>query len=594
MSILVIGGTTEGREAAAVLDEAGAGFVYSTLTGLQQVDMHHGRAISGAMSADDVVALAPRMVVDAAHPYAVSAHRMAVDGARKAGVPVVRYERPPLSRLDGVTYCAGYDAAMEAMEADGVERLLALTGVRTIGRLKPWWLRHSDTVFRVLDRDESRQEALDAGFDTGRLCYYTGAEGETASLIGRYRPDAIITKDSGRAGGFTDKVNAALGAGVKVYVVERPALPDGYTATVYGPVGLRRAVQTLVPGFFGLRTGLTTGTTATATAIAAARRLAGERIAGSVTVTLPSGEPVEVPVVSCDLIEPGHARAVAIKDGGDDPDVTNGLEIIADVRIVPEHTRVVVTGGEGVGRVTLPGLGIAVGDAAINPVPRSMIAGHVGAILSGHGVEVTVSVPHGREVAARTFNPRLGVVDGLSIIGTSGVVRPFSNEAFVESLRRQIAVAVAARCSKVVLNSGAKSENRLRELCPDLPDVAFIHYGNLVGEAVKASAEAGLDEIVVGVMIGKLVKLAAGHLDTHSSGVVMSHDFLLEVGRESGLSERSLNAIKGLKLARTLWSLLDGDGCAQRFYDALVNRAYAVLQPLAGRSRLRIHLIPDS
>ncbi len=591
--VLVIGGTTEGRLAASVLDEAGKPFLYSTLSGLQQVDIHHGTVISGALCPDDIPNIAPGLIVDAAHPFAVEAHRMAVAGGALAGVPVVRFDRPDVYSDGRAVYCDSYDEAILAMEADGVKRLLALSGVRTISRLKRWWNSHPDTYFRILNREESRQEAVASGFPLSKLCYYTGSEADTPVLLDRLMPDGVITKESGHSGGFELKLQAALDRGIRVYVVRRPPLPDGYAEVVYGPIGLRLAVQRLLPGFFKFNIGLTTGTCATAAAVAASRLLAGDDSIDSVPVILPSGEPVDVPVYRYERIDDWHARSIVVKDGGDDPDVTTGLEIVADVAVVDAAPGVTVNGGEGVGRATLPGLGIKVGDAAINSVPCAMIREQVQAVLPDKAVEVTVSVPRGREIAARTFNPRLGVSGGISIIGTSGVVRPFSNDAFVESLRRQISVAVASGCDTLVLNSGARSERAMKASWPQLPSVAFIHYGNLIGEAVQVAAEAGVQNIVVGIMIGKLVKLAAGNLDTHSGNVIMSHEFILEVGREAGLSDVSLQAISAIKLARELWQLLSADPAASAFYQSLIARAHKQLQHLASAATLSLNLIPD-
>ncbi|MDE7396177.1 MAG: precorrin-6A/cobalt-precorrin-6A reductase, partial [Muribaculum sp.] len=216
MKVLVIGGTTEGRLAASVLDEAGQPFIYSTLTGMQHVDTLHGTMISGGLRPEDIPDIAPALIVDAAHPFAVEAHRMAVEGGAAARIPVVRFDRIAVPKDSRVVYCDSYDEAVRAMEADGVKRLLALSGVRTIGKLKRWWTSHPDTYFRILDRDESRQEAEASGFSSSRLCYYKGSEADTPDLLESLSPDAIITKESGHSGGFESKLQAALDCGVRV------------------------------------------------------------------------------------------------------------------------------------------------------------------------------------------------------------------------------------------------------------------------------------------------------------------------------------------------------------------------------------------
>ncbi|MBR1538154.1 MAG: cobalt-precorrin-5B (C(1))-methyltransferase, partial [Bacteroidales bacterium] len=191
------------------------------------------------------------------------------------------------------------------------------------------------------------------------------------------------------------------------------------------------------------------------------------------------------------------------------------------------------------------------------------------------GLDVTISVPGGRELAQRTFNPKLGIVDGISIIGTSGIVRPFSNEAFVDAIRREIEVAVAVGTGRLVINSGAKSEAFLKKRYPDLPPQAFVHYGNFIGETLKIAAECGLSRVTMGIMLGKAVKLAEGHLDTHSKSVVMNKAFLQEVAAGAGCSPAAAAAIDRLTLARELWKGLPPDDL-RRFLTAILTRCYAV------------------
>jgi len=264
--------------------------------------------------------------------------------------------------------------------------------------------------------------------------------------------------------------------------------------------------------------------------------------------------------------------ASVIKDAGDDPDVTNGREVVATVAF-GSGPGIRFLQGEGVGRVTLPGLGLPIGGPAINRVPRQMIENELTAIYDG-GLDVTISVPGGRELALRTFNPKLGIVDGISIIGTSGIVRPFSNEAFVDAIRREIEVAVAVGSRQLVINSGARSEAFMKRRFPDLPAQAFVHYGNAIGETLKIAAELKVPKVVMGIMIGKAVKLAEGHLDTHSRSVVMNRTFLKEVADEAGCSPETAQAIDRLALARELWDGLP-DADAGKFFAAILERCKA-------------------
>lgn len=207
--------------------------------------------------------------------------------------------------------------------------------------------------------------------------------------------------------------------------------------------------------------------------------------------------------------------------------------------------------GEGVGRVTLPGLGIPVGEPAINPTPRRMIEAEVRA-LTDADVEITISVENGRELAKRTFNERVGVVDGISIIGTSGIVMPLSNEAFVESIGRELQVARAIGCDSIGLASGKRGEEALLAIEPDL---RVVHYGNFIGATLEQAYRLGFQRVVLGIMIGKAVKLAEGHLDTHSHKVLMNKSFLADVAADVGVADAE-NLLDKVTMARELWALM--------------------------------------
>ena len=193
-------------------------------------------------------------------------------------------------------------------------------------------------------------------------------------------------------------------------------------------------------------------------------------------------------------------------------------------------------------------------------------------------------------MAQKTFNPKLGIVGGISIIGTSGIVRPFSSEAFVNSIRKEIQVARALGCTSIVINSGAKSENYLRSRFPDLPAQAFIHYGNYIGDTLRLADEEGITHITMGIMIGKAVKLAEGHLDTHSRNVVMNRDFITALAIESHCSPTSISRVAEITLARELWELFAN---TPAFFELLVDRCLAVCRPILSHATLDIILIPE-
>ena len=300
-----------------------------------------------------------------------------------------------------------------------------------------------------------------------------------------------------------------------------------------------------------LRTGYTTGACAAAAAKAAAQVLLAQQRVEQVEIPLPSGRRVTFPVGRCE-IRPDSACCSVVKDAGDDPDVTDGAEIRAAVSWI-EGDGVVVEGGEGVGVVTKPGLGLPVGVAAINPVPRQMIAIAVaealGPTVPGRGVRVVITVPAGEAIARRTLNRRLGIVGGISILGTTGIVVPFSASAYTASIAQALGVAVAAGCREVVLTTGRRTE-RFGQGLLDLPEEAFIQVGDFIGFALEECARRGLQRATLCLMIGKLSKIAAGHLQTHVNNSRVEQAFLAQVAAECGASPATVEAISGANTSR--------------------------------------------
>ncbi|MDE6522643.1 MAG: cobalt-precorrin-5B (C(1))-methyltransferase CbiD [Muribaculaceae bacterium] len=569
--ILVFGGTTEGRITVETLDDGAGQYFYSTRGDLQKIECAHGEHINGAMTHSDMVdfcrSKAIRLIIDAAHPFASSLHSTVDKVSRELGIPVISFERRyPSVDYENTVWCDSFDEGIKEMEEVGTEKLLALTGVQTIKNLKPYWSRH-ETWFRILKRDESVEIATQEGFPTNRLVYYH--DSSVDSLIQDIQPDAILTKESGETGGFMEKIEAAESHGIKVFVVKRPKLPDNFIV-VEGRHGLRREVERLLPEFYPLHTGFTTGSCATAAAKAALVGLLTGKKVMDIDFKIPEGETLHMPVVSV-MIERDYAIASVIKDAGDDPDVTDKALISVKVSFA-EHDGIRFYGGEGIGTVTLPGLGLPVGEAAINTIPRSMMSSELSALYDG-GLDVTVSLEGGEELAKRTFNPRVGVLGGVSVIGTSGIVRPFSHEAFLESIRREMKVALASGCEKIIVNSGGKSEKYIKTLFPDLPQQAFIHYGNAIGETMKIAEECGVEKLIIGLMLGKAVKLAEGNMDTHSHKVTVNRGFLISLAEESGCSSDSKNILANLSLARELPSLLS-ESDAERFFPELLGRCH--------------------
>ncbi len=565
--------------AAKVLEESGATYYYSTRSDLQDIQLVHGYHVTGAMEVPEMVAFCQehdiRLIVDAAHPFAVNLHRNVVDLAGQIGVPVIRYDRIYPPHDEEFVWCKDYNDAISQLEAHGINRLLALTGVNTIGPMRAFW-QQQECWYRILNRDESLDKVQKAGFPADHLVYYE--KDDTAALIQQLSPQAIITKESGMSGGFDEKVHAAQQAGIKVFVVERPEYSTADRVTVKhvnGPHGLRRMVEKLLHEFYPLHSGLTTGTCATAAAIAATRRLMTGEEPATVPVILPDGETIDVEVTY------GNGYAAVFKQAGDDPDVTNGIEIRAHVE-PSDHFEIL--GGEGVGRFTVPGFDFPPGEPAINKAPRQMMRDNI-----KENVSITISVPQGAEIARRTFNPRLGIEGGISIIGVSGIVKPFSEEAFVASIRKCMQVAKASGSDRVVINSGGKSERFVKAQYPDLPQQAFVEYGNYIGETLAIANELSIKNVTMGVMLGKAVKLAAGNLDTHSRRTTMDKDFVTDMLHEAGINID----ISDLTLARELWDRIPADQL-QAFATVVISHCAQYCAPLLLNGHLTILLITDT
>lgn len=277
-----------------------------------------------------------------------------------------------------------------------------------------------------------------------------------------------------------------------------------------------------------LRRGWTTGACATAATKAALMGLWGGDIPETVTITLPKGETPRFDVVNPEL-GPEWAEAGIVKDAGDDPDVTHGAMV--NVRVAPSAGGVVFRAGEGVGKVTKAGLPIEVGEPAINPVPRAMmdeiVAQLAGEYAQSPDIEITVSIPGGETIAEQTWNPRLGIKGGLSILGTTGIVRPFSCAAWIASIHRGIDVARADGVTHVAGCTGNTSEKTVQALY-GLPDHAMLDMGDFVGGMIKYMRRNPVERLTIGGGIGKLAKLAQGATDLHSGRSQVDFSILAE------------------------------------------------------------------
>ncbi len=329
----------------------------------------------------------------------------------------------------------------------------------------------------------------------------------------------------------------------------------------------------------GTRTGFTTGACATACTRAALLLLAG-REASEVEITLPLGQQASFAICRSES-GLGWALAATIKDGGDDPDVTHGAEIRARVRLLEEPGLVRFSQGEGVGTVTRPGLGLELGQPAINPVPRKMMTEHALAALAelgwqAKGVEITVSVRDGEAIAKKTLNGRLGIVGGISILGRSGIVHPYSHAAYIASITQAVDVALAQGAGCVVLTTGGQTEGYAQGLLPGLPEFCFIQMGDFVGKALEHCALHGIRQVIMVAQVGKAAKLAQGMLHTHAGKGAVDLGFLANLARQAGASEAEAAAISGANTARHAYEMSLGQAWAQGFYTSIAEHSARV------------------
>jgi len=351
-----------------------------------------------------------------------------------------------------------------------------------------------------------------------------------------------------------------------------------------------RAFRTRVPPRDpkGHREGFTTGACAAAAAKAATRVLVRGQLFEVIESTLPNGQRHTFALERCELMDE-IALCSILKDAGDDPDCTHGAEIVAQVQFASENA-IVLEGGEGVATVTKPGLGLDVGAPAINPVPRRNITEMVREELvqaPARGARVVISVPGGEELAKQTINARLGLLGGISILGTSGIVKPYSTAAYKASVVQAIDVARRRKLETLVLTTGGKSEAYAMQLYPELPEEAFIQVGDFVGVGVKHCARRGATRALIVGMIGKLSKMADGKTMTHAAGSEVNLELLALIAVDLGAAAEIVDQIRSANTARHVLELatragLDGlaDAICARVVSHLERHA-ALVAPLS-------------
>ena len=313
-----------------------------------------------------------------------------------------------------------------------------------------------------------------------------------------------------------------------------------------------------------LRRGWTTGACATAAAKAACAALLTGEFPDPVEITLPRGEKVAFALALAHK-DAASATAGIVKDAGDDPDVTHGATIIATVRPAAAGVGVIFRAGEGVGVVTRPGLPVPPGEPAINPVPRQMIRAAIAEIAAAAGqatdFEVEIAIPAGEALAAKTLNGRLGVIGGLSILGTTGIVVPYSCAAWIASIHRGIDVARATGLAHIAGATGATSESAVQKL-HDLPEAALIDMGDFVGGMLKYVRDHPVPRVTIAAGVAKMTKLAQGLLDLHSKRGAVDLVALAALAESAGGSPELRTRILSANTAAEAFAQAQAEGVA--------------------------------
>lgn len=339
-----------------------------------------------------------------------------------------------------------------------------------------------------------------------------------------------------------------------------------------------------------LKRGYTTGTCAAAASKAAVLAALGDD-RDAVSVTLPSGRILDIPVEIRG--ESGRRSFCAVrKYSGDDPDITDGILIYSYAELIPEgENRVTVRGGEGVGRVTKPGLACDPGEAAINPVPMKMIREESAKGAEEHGfrgtILIEIAIPEGRRLAEKTFNPRLGIEGGLSILGTSGIVEPMSEDAIRGTIKAELSVEAAAGAAYILTTPGNYGETFIKETM-ELDDVYCVKCSNFVGDTIRMAKELCFRGLLFTAHIGKLSKVAAGAMNTHSKYGDMRMEALAEAAEKAGAGEETLKAVRESVMTDGALYILENAGFMKKTMDILTERAAENMREQAGDMEIAV------
>ncbi len=333
----------------------------------------------------------------------------------------------------------------------------------------------------------------------------------------------------------------------------------------------------------GTRKGFTTGACSAAAARAATLGLLTGTVPDTVECILPNGDKVNFTVTDA-FCNDQTAHAVVIKDAGDDPDCTDKAPLTADVcfnRTPDSINSVNLKGGVGVGTITMKGLGLEVGGPAINPIPRKNIEENVRLVasdaLQSAGLDVTISVPGGIEMSKKTLNYRLGIMNGISILGTTGIVHPYSTSAFRASVIQGIEVAANQGQDTVVLTTGGRTEKFVMREMPDLHDACFVQMGDFLRYALDTIVSEKIEHAIIGGMVGKLTKMAQGETITHAGRNKVNTQLLADLAQSVGAPDDVCTDIAASEMARYASERMEEIGLINEFYDALAKKVIETL-----------------
>lgn len=584
--ILILGGTTEGKLVASLLDDIECNYLYSTRNKVRQ--KVRGPMIRGTLDAPRMKQLCldnkVELLIDAAHPFAVGLHQTVHQVSVEIGIKAIRFERnfPRLEEDEMVRAFDTFEAMTEAIgKLHDKSPLLSLTGVQTISHYRDIHSKRP-CFYRILDSPLSWDKGIATGMDRQYLLpgpAHLDVAGIKA-MVAQTGAKLLTTKESGESGYYQQKVKVARELGIPLWVVRRPVTPE-LSFTVASQKELLQAIyewqKETHKSSKSLRSGFTTGSCVTAATKASFCALMEKKWASTTEIQLPDGQKARFPLFPLSLTEK-EASCIVIKNSGDDPDVTHAAEIGCHIKLVKQWG-ISLQRGEGIGLVTLPGLQVKVGEPAINPVPRQMLIGILKQLQQEYdyegGLEVTPFIPEGKKLAKRTFNPRIGVVDGLSVLGTSGRVMPYSLDGFIDAIREQVHVAYETGSPEIVATSGKRSERLLKPAFQHLNDYAYIHFGNFIGETLAVCAQLPFERITLGIMLGKAIKLAEGNLNTHSKHTRFNASFAAQMAQQCGHDDDVVLAISKLKLANAVTDYIPIHA-DEPFYQLVVEKCQSV------------------